>query len=380
VENITNMLAAFPPVSKQQWLTQIEKDLKGKPLADLYWSPMPGVTTDPFAHHEDRDASVLPLVAGPIRWAISEDIRVQDSAAANAQALEALQLGVEALQFELSDASVHWPVLLADIYLDYIGLYFNGPGMAQQPAAVLAALQGIASERGINTHALNGALMYDPVGTSALQDWRYVQDLMAFAKTEFPGFRVLNVDGLTACKDTQSTVDELVDVLKKVNIYVTELTRRGSDAAVVLEQIQCTLAVGSSYFVSLAKLRAFRLLWYHLCQSWHLPPTEPVVEVRFAPSAYTDDLYTNMIRATTMAMSAVLGGAQRLTVSPYDAGREALAKYPPAFGRRIARNVQHLLKLESYLDQTTDPAAGSYYIEHLTRQIAEKAWEAFLVE
>jgi methylmalonyl-CoA mutase len=78
-----------------------------------------------------------------------------------------------------------------------------------------------------------------------------------------------------------------------------------------------------------------------------------------------------------MSMSAVLGGADRLTVLPYDAGREAQATYPQAFSRRMARNVQHLLKMESGFDQLADPAAGSYYIETLTRQLAERAWTEF---
>ena len=78
-----------------------------------------------------------------------------------------------------------------------------------------------------------------------------------------------------------------------------------------------------------------------------------------------------------MAMSAVQGGVDRLTVLPYDAGREDKAEYPQAFGRRIARNVQQLLKLESGFDQVPDPAAGSYYIENLTRLFAEKAWAQF---
>ncbi len=71
-------------------------------------------------------------------------------------------------------------------------------------------------------------------------------------------------------------------------------------------------------------------------------------------------------------------GADRLTVLPYDAGRESAAQYPQAFGRRIARNVQHLLQLESGLGDIADPAAGSYYVEQLTRQLAAAAWNDFV--
>jgi methylmalonyl-CoA mutase len=142
--------------------------------------------------------------------------------------------------------------------------------------------------------------------------------------------------------------------------------------------MQFSVSVGTNYFLEIARLRAFRLLWLHVLKAWNAPATYPTMEAAFHPEAYTDALYNNMVRATTMAMSAVLGGVQRLTVRPYDAGREHLATYPPAFGRRIARNVQHLLKMESGFETLRDPAAGSYYIEKLTRQLAGEAWKKFV--
>lgn len=137
------------------------------------------------------------------------------------------------------------------------------------------------------------------------------------------------------------------------------------------------MTLGKSYFFEIAKIRAFKLLWLNVLKGWGAPLRHPVVETRFQAEAYTDELYTNMIRATTMAMSAVLGGADRLTVLPYDAGREHQASYSPAFSRHIARNVQHLLKMESFFSEIPDPAAGSYYIEQLTQQLAARAWTAF---
>lgn len=103
----------------------------------------------------------------------------------------------------------------------------------------------------------------------------------------------------------------------------------------------------------------------------------PVVHASINSESYSDNLYSNMISGTTAAMSAIMGGVDRLTVLPYDSGRESVATYPKAFSRRIARNVQHLLKLESNLHELNDPAAGSYYIEHLSAKIAEKAWQEF---
>jgi methylmalonyl-CoA mutase len=184
---------------------------------------------------------------------------------------------------------------------------------------------------------------------------------------------VLHADGRHL--HTTGTVDELTVLLQLGNQYLTKMHERGLSPAQTAAQLHFSIAIGDHYFLEMAKLRAFRQLWLHVLQSWNAPLQYPYISVSFKPAVYQDDLYTNLIRATTMAMSAVLGGANRLTVMPYDEGREALASYPPAFGRRMARNVQHLLKMECHLDEAIDAMAGSYYLETLTRQLGEKAWQ-----
>ena len=99
----------------------------------------------------------------------------------------------------------------------------------------------------------------------------------------------------------------------------------------------------------------------------------PAIEAHFSNTDFVTDPNTNMIRATTQAMSVVLGGVNRLTVLPSD----AIEGEPTDFSRRIARNVQHLLTMESFMDRVVDPAKGSYYIEKLTEKIAEAAWSEF---
>jgi len=162
--------------------------------------------------------------------------------------------------------------------------------------------------------------------------------------------------------------------VKRGNLYLEKLTERGLSPAEAANTLQFSIALGKSYFLEIARIRAFKLLWLNVLKAWGAPLDYPAVEAHFQPEAYSDELHTNMIRATTMAMSAVLGGADRLTVLPYDAGREAQATYSQSFSRRIARNVQHLLKMESFFHEIPDAAAGSYYIEKLTQQLAEKAW------
>ena len=139
--------------------------------------------------------------------------------------------------------------------------------------------------------------------------------------------------------------------------------------------IQFALTVGDSYFINIAKLRAFKLLWQQVLQAWDSSLTDlPTIEIHLGLKSQTAEANYNKIKATTQAMSAVVGGVQRLyiypsDISPQDNGSD--------FARRIAWTIQHLMQLESYMDRVKDPAAGSYYIESLTNRLAEDAWEEF---
>ncbi len=367
----------FPIVGKADWLKKIAKSLKDKSLEDLYWRPAPGLDVSPFVHADDFPQPAAALTRTPNRWEIGETIAAGDPRVANGQALEALAFGAEGLLFHLPEGTDTAVLrqLLQGIYLPMIGLRFDGPAVARNPGAVLAALQQIATEQELATTQLRGSLAYDPAGSAPIVDWRYLADLLAFARTDFPGFRLI---ALQSEEEGTDVVEALAQLLRRGHFYLEKLTGRGLSAAEVAASLHFHLPVGPGYFLEIAKIRAFKLLWLNVLQGWAAPLEYPYVSARFAPAAYTDDLYTNLVRATTLAMSAVVGGVDRLTVRPYADGREAQTTHPPAFGRRIARNVQHLLKMESGFDQPADPAAGSYYVENLTGQIAEKAWSRFI--
>lgn len=375
--SLEKMLAGFPPVSKEQWLAQVTKDLKGRSIQDLYPASTEGLRVDPFAHADDFPQLPTPLAQQDNSWEICENILVQNPAQANAQALEALEGGAEGLCFELATplSGAGLATLLEGIYIDFIGLHFCGPGVYENPGQVLAGLTNLAQTRSLSTHTLRGTLAYDPVAIATrLVDWRYLADLMAYAEAQFPGFRILHLDSDQA---TSGPVATLSGLLYRTNHYFQQLTARGVAASDIAAQLHFSVAVGADYFETIASIRAFKLLYLNLLAAWEAPLQPAVTAAYFQAKAYTDTLNTNMIRATTMAMSAALAGVHRMTVSPYDTGREAQATHSRAFGRRIARNVQHLLKLESRLDQPIDPAAGSYYIEKRSLQLAAEVWSNF---
>jgi methylmalonyl-CoA mutase len=109
-------------------------------------------------------------------------------------------------------------------------------------------------------------------------------------------------------------------------------------------------------------------LWGNVLKAYDVTPSVPSIHARVSKDSFVEDAHKNKIRVTTQAMSAVLAGVESLTIDPTE---------DSDFGKRISRNVQHLLQLESYLDRVADPAAGSYYIEQLTNQIAEAVWQRF---
>lgn len=369
--NNNSLFSAFPPVSKADWLQQIHKDLKDKSAEDLIWQSPNGLSVSPFVHADDFETAIDPISTQPNSWEICEEVQVLDLTDANHQALKALEGGATCLCFlvERNLDFAEFRQLMEGIHLDYIGLHFAGKAIAENPGMIFANLEQLARQRGLSTFQLRGALAYDPVPVSSIVDWRYLAELLEYSREKFPQFKIIQLSG--------GMHSDLATLLKNANVYIQKLSERGIPVADIIQVMQCSVSVGKSYFMEIARLRALKLVWFNVLNAWQTPLQLPVVYAKFQPEAYSEDLYTNMIRATTMAMSAVQGGVSGLTVLPYDAGRETEASYPQAFSRRIARNVQHLLQMESALDEVADPAAGSYYIETLTRQVAESAWEEF---
>ena len=394
-----DFFADFPPVSKDEWLKKISSDLKDRLIEELDWRVSADLKVSPFAHSDDFARPVAPFSDLPAGWEICEDVAAAHPGDANRQALAALRGGAEGLQFYLDRTpdAAFFDQLFHEIHAGFIGLHFSGPGVTQNPGAVLACLERWAADNNVSTRNLRGSLCYDPAHSAGIVDWRYLADLIAYSKEQFPGFSLITVSMVNPTPDpspegrgvVERTVSGsplpsgegpgvgLTQLLQKGNTYLENLSARGVPVSDIAGAMQFSIPVGRRYFLEIAKIRAFKLLWLNVLQTWGTLPEYPFTAVHFDPDVYTDDLYTNMIRATTMAMSGVLGGAERLTVLPCDAGRETQATYPQEFSRRIARNVQHLLKMESGFDRIADPAAGSYYIEKLTLQLAEHAWKEF---
>ena len=137
------------------------------------------------------------------------------------------------------------------------------------------------------------------------------------------------------------------------------------------DYVECIAQIGVSYFIEIARLRALQILWQNTMTALERNRPDLVIEAHFADRDMSDDQYINMISASTKALSAICGGADRLVIAPSS---------PDAsdFHRRISRNVHHLLKFETKLDSVMDPVAGSFYIEGMVNQFASEAWAKVL--
>jgi methylmalonyl-CoA mutase len=376
----SQLFSEFPPSTKNEWLSKIEYDLKGRSPEDLAWH-LPNVhgvqnaplSISPFAHAEDLLTMPEPLIGGRTSnvWAIGEDIYVKnDFKAANRLALMGLMGGVNAPCFifeEKFPSENQLETLLEGIELDYISIFFKEKTGNSSPLSFLKMLKNKVENDGKNASLLRGGIFYDPFADGRF-DVAAASETVRFAAEYFPHFSVLSVNAVPFFDTREGVVDELFKALTSGELYLKKLKNNDLNIKLIYYVLNFRFQLGVSYFVEIAKIRAFKILWGNVLSVYGVEAKEPVIFASTTNKTFVEDAHMNKIRTTTQAMAAVIGGATMLTLEPTE---------DSDFGRRIARNVQHLLAMESYLDKVVDPSAGSYYIETLTNKIAEAVWERF---
>jgi methylmalonyl-CoA mutase len=222
------------------------------------------------------------------------------------------------------------------------------------------------------------------LATGTISETSTAFDISEDLLTSFEGspVRTVSVDLRPYHDAGASAVQELCYGLGALSEILAQLSRRGLSLSFISSNLQVLTSCSTSYFVEIAKLRALRLLVPQVINAY---AEERGEQINFAPSdlfvqAETSrrtetryDFHMNMLRGTTAAMAATIGGCDVLSVRPYDASMRP----SDAFGHRIARNVQLILREEAHFDRVADPAAGAYYIEAATDQLAQHAWAQF---
>jgi len=253
------------------------------------------------------------------------------------------------------------------------------------PLEPLMLLKAAAHEQGIDISKTRGSIHGDPLGYWVTNGQIPVQEEDAFDRMaqaahwtakNAPGLRTIGISGLPYHNAGADAARELAYALGTAVEYMDRLLKRGLDADSIAQNMHFTFGVGPFYFMELAKIRAARILWDRITTGFNCSPHCRKMTVHARTSFYNQtkyDPYVNMLRTTTEAFSAVAAGVDSLTTNPfnetYGSGDE--------FSRRAARNVQVLLNEESRLNRIIDPAGGSYFVEKLTHEVAEKAWKLF---
>lgn len=390
----------FPVPTDEQWQTEVLKVLnRGRPadkqlnveqaLARLRTTTVDGLIIEPLYTREDAPehlgaAGVAPFTRGstvkdgdPVGWDIRQFHEDSDLAFTKQQIMADVEHGATSLWLRLDPDAIPADALadeLSEIILDLAPV--SVISHTNQVAAA-TALADVWTNSGRPLDELVGNLGIDPFALAAHTDKPVdltpAAEWAARALAEFPAARALTVDVLAYHEAGAGEVDETAFAIATGIEYLRALEAAGISPADAFGQIAFRVAATTDQFITIARLRALRRLWARVGEVAGVAAeargalTHAVTSQRMLTR---DDPYVNILRTTIATFSAAVGGADIVTTLPFD----TVVGLPSDFSRRVARNVQVVLSEESNIARVNDPAGGSWYVESMTEQIAQKAW------
>jgi methylmalonyl-CoA mutase len=394
---------SFPIPSFEEWKQEVEKSLKGKPFEKLYSTTYENITIKPIYTRHDLEplahVEQYPGFPGYVRgtkpngyirepWKVSQEISASSPKEWNEIVKHDLERGQTEIHIVLE--RLGFPVTsLDDIESMFSGISLDTYSLrvdaGVQSLSFLALFAAYLQKRQIPFDAVRGTIGMDPVGvlaekgqlsTSLAALYDVMADVTKWAKENMPDVKTVIVRGEPYHNGGANAIQELAFAFATAVEYINECLDRGLAIDDIAPRIQFSFAIGSNFFMEIAKLRAARLVWSNIVQAFGGSEQSQKIAMHARTSYFTKtvyDPYVNMLRATAEAFAATIGGADSLHVSPFD---EAIGR-ADEFSRRIARNTQLILLEEAHIANVIDPAGGSYYVETLTAQVAEKTWKLF---
>jgi methylmalonyl-CoA mutase len=350
----------FPPVSAAAWKQKIQVDLKGADYNEtLLTKTNEGITIKPFYHADDFEKLNIPLSKEDFK--ICQKIIVSDEADANLKAIDATNKGADSIKF-MAKKLFKAELLFKNLLDKKIEFHFHFDYLSEAFIDELAEL--LKHEMVFYNIDIIGKLARTGNWHKSLNDdFKTLETVIS----KHPAAFILGINANIYQNAGANTVQQVAYALAVANEY---LTRFGAEIA---QKIQFNFAVGNNYFFEISKIRAFKYV-YNLMLSQYDTNANAIVFTE--PSLRNKTIYdynVNMLRTTTESMSAILGGANTISNYAYD----AVFHDSNDFGDRIARNQLLILKEESYFKQAQHFATDSYYIESITKQLAEKALAVF---
>jgi methylmalonyl-CoA mutase len=355
---MTQLFKDFSSTNKQEWLDLIHKELKGESPDLLHkLNPIEEIVLPSYFHRSDAnisysDPGLSPFTRGINQhsndWHICTRIEIDSESTANKKALEFLMSGSTALQFvATSNKAINFDQLLKDIDLAYIQTSFLGE-TDEQIAAFIDKAGDFPTYTNLNS----------------LTENKKGKNFTVFA------YDVQQAGG--------TTWQEIAIAAAEGHEYLIEQLDAGRTIDEAAGSIHFVFGVGTKFIYEVAKFRAFRTIWSKIVEAYQPEHNCSKAATITAMTGFTHislkDPHTNLLRQTTQALSAVIGGIQELIIQPFD----TYSTEPNSeFSQRMATNISLLLKEESYLNAVVDPAGGAYVFDELTETIAERAWTLF---
>jgi methylmalonyl-CoA mutase len=405
----------------KDWQALAEKELRGRPLDSLTWETLEGIEVKPLYTAEDTERldhmGSLPGF-GPFTrgvkatmyagrpWTIRQYAGFSTAEESNGfyrKALAAGQQGVS-VAFDLAthrgydsdhprvlgdvgkagvaiDSVEDMKILFDGIPLDQISVSMTMNGAV---IPVLANFIVTGEEQGHDRSVLSGTIQNDILKEFMVRNtyiyppepsMRIISDIIGYTSANMPRFNSISISGYHMQEAGANLVQELAYTLADGREYVRAAIDAGMDVDSFAGRLSFFFAIGMNFFMEAAKLRAARTLWHRIMTEFGAKSDRSkMLRTHCQTSGVSlqeQDPYNNVVRTAYEAMSAVLGGTQSLHTNALD---EAIA-LPTEFSARIARNTQLILQEETGVTNVVDPLAGSYYVEALTNDLIEKAWE-----
>ncbi len=344
----------FESVTYDQWLEKIEKDLKGKSIDILHSQPESGIDLKAFHHPDEKTYVEISGNLDPekVDWSVRQEFH---SAPSNKEILQALNDGVDHLGLTYETAH-EFEKLTTEVQFEYIGTDIRFENL--KAAKELQIAQRIH-------------LNFDIVGLNLKSgEWDHSMDDFFEFFNEQKNHRTIWISANDYGAAGASSIQELAFSLAHLNEYIHHLIENEISLAEINDKLTIHISVNNNFFLNIAKLRAIRELVKLVFSAYDSDYSVRPIAL-FAKTSKRhlcqNDHHNNLLRQTAQCAAAALGGGQIITVDCL----------PNSGNTRLSKNIQLILKEESFLNKVLDPASGAYAIENLTNQLIEQSWSLF---
>ncbi|MEH7095129.1 methylmalonyl-CoA mutase subunit beta [Neobacillus vireti] len=390
MENIKNQ--SFLQKTIEDWQEKAESTLKGKKIDSLHRHTYENIVLKPlytrldekpvpdYPGGSDYRRGIYPLGYHTNMWNIAQQLAYQSPSELKEKLHDAVKKGQTAIAIKVSEELIetdqNLSSVLEGIYHQY-PLAINAKGWQ---STILNVLTKMAEDEN-TANKVTGYIGSDPIALFAeegvfsqeyIEEWK--KNINKYSKS-FSSLSTILIDTTPYHNGGANAVQELAISIAEGVHYLDILQESELDLHAIVKKVVFQFSIGSNFFMELAKLRAARVLWNRITELYGIKDEARGMIISAETSSFTKSLhdpYVNLLRAGNEAFTAIIGGVQYLQVAPFD----HLTVTTP-FAERIAKNIQLLLKHEAHLEKVIDPAGGSWYVEELTNELAEKAWDYF---